>query len=149
MAYTLTDTKKAKQGDKMSTLQMPTLKDLAAILDKDPKHRKEYRIQKPLHDVANGIVARRRELNMTQNDLAQKLGKKQSAISRIESVENNIRINTLAEIAEALDATLEIKIMPRFRDEDYQKLMDVTGSSNLSQESFSKVKFRDAVQPSG
>ena len=60
-----------------------------------------------------GILIRdaRKRKNLTQEQLAQKVGKKRSYISRIESDEtNSINIKTLTEIVEkGLDGELKIK----------------------------------------
>lgn len=111
----------------MSEIRMKTLDDLVRTLDKNPEYRKQYRIKQLIYDIANEIYTRRKELNITQAELAERLGKKQSAISRIESAENNIRINTLAEIAEALDARITVGFIPRIKDEEYTELFNTSG----------------------
>jgi ribosome-binding protein aMBF1 (putative translation factor) len=111
-----------KDGDKMSNQKMQTLDDLVRTLDANTEYRKQYRLNRLIHDVANGIYCRRKELGLTQAELANRLGTKQNAIARIESAENNIRINTLAEIAEALDARVTIELGPRFKEADYKEV---------------------------
>ncbi|REC78141.1 hypothetical protein DRF60_10810 [Chryseobacterium elymi] len=52
-------------------------------------------------NIAKLLREAREKHNLTQEQLAQKVGKKRSYISRIESEEgNNIKIKTLAEIVE-------------------------------------------------
>lgn len=53
------------------------------------------------------IKNRRKELNLSQEDLANRVGKKRPYISRIENGED-IRISNLVLIANALDLSLEL-----------------------------------------
>ena len=53
------------------------------------------------------IKARRKELNMSQEDLAEKVGKKRPYISRIENGED-IRLSNFALIAMALGLNIQI-----------------------------------------
>lgn len=53
------------------------------------------------------IRFRRKELNMTQEELAKRIGKKRPYISRIENGED-IRISNLAAVANALGLTIEV-----------------------------------------
>lgn len=55
------------------------------------------------------IRNRRKELKMSQDELAQKVGKKRPYISRIENGED-IRISNLVLIANALDLSLQLTI---------------------------------------
>ena len=67
------------------------------------------------HDVAFSyyfgeiIRNRRKELKMSQEELAEKVGKKRPYISRIENGED-IRISNLVLIANALDLSLQLTI---------------------------------------
>ncbi len=118
--------------------QPKTLKDLVAELHKDPEHQKQYRLQKPFYDLTLEILKRRKKLGLTQKELADKVGTHQSAISRIEAAENDVRLSTLTQIAEALDAWLEIKLIPNLhiKDEDYKRLDSVSGSGVTAPKSF-------------
>jgi transcriptional regulator with XRE-family HTH domain len=58
------------------------------------------------------VVKRRKDLGITQEELAQKAGVPQSSVARLESGEHNINIKTLILIAEALDTKLEIRLSP-------------------------------------
>ena len=59
-------------------------------------------------DIIVELVARRKELGLTQKDLEKKTGIKQPAIARIETEGVAPGIDTLSKIAEALD--MEIKL---------------------------------------
>lgn len=56
------------------------------------------------------LIDRRLRQNITQKDLADRMGTKQSVISRMERGDSNITIGYLKRLAKALDAKLEIKI---------------------------------------
>ncbi len=59
-----------------------------------------------------GIMLRQARVNagLTQEELAQKLNTKKSAISRIENHAEDIRLSTLEKVAEALGKTLKLSI---------------------------------------
>lgn len=102
-----------------------THEDLLIELHKDAEFEREYRRQEPYYDLANEIIACRRQLGWTQKDLAGRAGTHQSRISKIESAEYDIRLSTLIEIAEALDARVEIRLVRNLEisDEQYQRLL--------------------------
>lgn len=95
----------------MGEKKLRDLKDLIFELHQDPKHEEQYRRKKPFYDLTLEITKRRNELGLSQNELAERMGAHQSAISRIQSAERNPRLGTIIEIAEALDATVEIKFV--------------------------------------
>ena len=55
------------------------------------------------------IKSRRKELHMSQEDLADKVGKKRPYISRIENGED-IRLSNFALLANALGLSIELKV---------------------------------------
>jgi len=59
-----------------------------------------------------GVMLRqaRENAGLTQEELAQKLKTKKSAISRIENHAEDIRLSTLEKVAEALGKTLKLSI---------------------------------------
>ncbi len=111
-----------------------TLDDLFAELNKDPEFRAEYRRQKPYYNILLDVIKRRKELNITQKELAARTGTHQSSISRIESGEHDIRLSTLIEIADALEAQVEIKLVPVFYvdDKEYTELISLQASNESS-----------------
>ena len=57
--------------------------------------------------IGDRIAARRKELNMTQDELAQKMGyKSKAAISKIETNVNDVAHSTLVQFAKALDTSV-------------------------------------------
>ena len=53
----------------------------------------------------------REEVGLTQEELAQKLRTKKSAISRIENHAEDIKLSTLEKIAQALGKTLRVEVV--------------------------------------
>ncbi len=79
---------------------------------KNPDFRMEYEDYKPVYEFARSLVKRRRERNMTQKALADKVHTKQSAISRLESGYYNPSLKLLMDIAKALNCKLVITLEP-------------------------------------
>jgi transcriptional regulator with XRE-family HTH domain len=63
--------------------------------------------------IADQVAARRRELGLSQKQLAELTGTTQSAIARLESGGRPPRIDTLLRITNALDCELEVHLRPR------------------------------------
>ena len=63
--------------------------------------------------IADQVVTRRRELGLSQHELARLTGTTQSAIARLESGQRPPRIDTLLRIASALEAELTVELRPR------------------------------------
>ena len=63
--------------------------------------------------IAEQVAERRRELGLSQKQLAELTGTTQSAIARLESGGRPPRIDTLLRITNALDCELEVHLRPR------------------------------------
>jgi ribosome-binding protein aMBF1 (putative translation factor) len=63
--------------------------------------------------IAEQVVARRQDLGLSQQELAELVGTTQSAIARLESGGRPPRIDTLLRIANALDCELNVELRPR------------------------------------
>ena len=63
--------------------------------------------------IADQVSERRRELGLSQQQLAELTGTTQSAIARLESGGRPTRIDTLLRIAEALDCELVVELRRR------------------------------------
>ena len=103
-----------------------SLKELVRKLEKEPSFRAERRRQKPFFDLILEVIRARKTLGITQEELAARAGMHQSAISRIESGEHDIQFKTLIQLAEGLDSTIEIKIVPNVAEYEYKKLPNVS-----------------------
>jgi DNA-binding XRE family transcriptional regulator len=62
--------------------------------------------------IAEQVVARRKELELSQTELAQLCGTTQSAIARLEAGGRPPRIDTLLRLAVALDSELVVELRP-------------------------------------
>lgn len=76
---------------------------------KDPEFVAEYEAMRPEYEAIQAVISARLESNMTQKELAEKTGIRQSNISRIESGASSPTIDTLARIAAGLGKKLIIK----------------------------------------
>ncbi len=77
---------------------------------KDPEFKKEYDALEPEHALIRAVIKRRIEKNMSQKELAKKLGTKQSAISRLESGRGNPTLSFMRDLATALGGSLKISL---------------------------------------
>lgn len=80
-------------------------------LMKDPDIRKEYDRLQPEFAIIDLMYEARQKKKMSQKKLAERIGTKQSVISRLESGNANPSIKFLQKFAEALDTTLQIKFV--------------------------------------
>ena len=76
---------------------------------KDPAFKAEFDRQQPEFAVINAIIEARRNKGITQKILADKIGTKQSVISRLESGRANPSVAFLKKLAQALNSHLEIR----------------------------------------
>ncbi len=77
---------------------------------KDPEVKREYDRLEPKFALIRSIIDKRIEKNISQEELASRMGTKQSALSRFESGNYNPSLAFMQKVAEALDSKLEIKI---------------------------------------
>lgn len=89
------------------------MKDYANLkkqLLSDPTVQVEYAALEPEYRLIQTLIDWRIKRNLSQSDLAKKVGTKQSAISRLESGESNPSLHFLQKVAKALDAELEFRL---------------------------------------
>jgi len=89
---------------------MTDWKDLRKELLSDPEVKKEYDRLAPRYAVISTIIEARIKKGMTQKDVADKIGTKQSAIARLEAGNTNPTIEFLEKIAAVLGAKLTIQL---------------------------------------
>lgn len=77
---------------------------------RDPEYKRRYDALEPEFAIIEGIIRKRLQSNMTQAQLARKIGTTQSAIARLESGSYNPSFAMLKKVAKALDAKLEVAI---------------------------------------
>ena len=76
---------------------------------KDPEFAAEYERTRPEYEVMRAIIGARIESNMTQKELAEKTGIRQSNISRIENGTTSPTVDTLARLAAGMGKRLCIE----------------------------------------
>lgn len=77
----------------------------------DPEFAAEYEAMRPEYEAIRAVIAARLACNMTQKELAEKTGIRQSNISRIESGASSPTVDTLARIAAGLGKKLKIEFL--------------------------------------
>ncbi len=81
---------------------------------KNPKIKAEYERLQPEFALINEVLRARSDKGISQKDLAERVGTKQSVISRLESGRANPSVAFLKKLAQALNSHLEIRfIQPR------------------------------------
>jgi len=78
-------------------------------LMQNPDVKKEYNDLNVMYEIKKQIIKYRIENNLSQKELAEKIGTKQSAISRLENDDYNPSIEFLDKVANALGKKLEIR----------------------------------------
>ena len=87
---------------------MSDFKNYLAQQMEDPAFAAEYEAQRPEYEAIRAVIAARLACNMTQKELAEKTGIRQSNISRIENGSASPTIDPLARIAAGLGKQLKI-----------------------------------------
>lgn len=84
--------------------------ELRNLLFHDKKIKEEYDRLAPIYEIKRQLIQIRNELGISQKELADKVGTRQSAISRLESGEYNPSIEFLYKVAQALGKELHITL---------------------------------------
>ena len=90
-------------------VEYQTLDSYRAEQMQDPEFRAAYEALEPAYQIARLRILR----GLTQEQLAEKVGTKQPSIARLESGRSTPSLDFLQRVAEALDAQVEIRIVPR------------------------------------
>lgn len=90
-------------------VEYQTLDSYLAEQMRDPEFRAAYEALEPAYQIARLRILR----GLTQEQLAEKVGTKQPSIARLESGRSTPSLDFLQRVAEALDAQVEIRIVPR------------------------------------
>ena len=92
------------------------MSDLSNFFEKqmqDEEFRKEYDALTPKYELIKEIIRERNAQNLTQKEFANRLGIKQSNISRLESGNYNPSLDFLEKIAKGLGKELHIEFRPK------------------------------------
>lgn len=80
---------------------------------RNPEVAQAYYQQAPFYRLADQLILLRKQRGLTQADLAHKAGTTQAVISRLENVSVRASLETIVRLAQALDAVVELKLIPR------------------------------------
>ena len=78
---------------------------------RDEEFREEYERLRPRYEAIEQIIRARKEQNITQAELARRVGTQKSNISRLESGNYNPSLDFLTKVSEALGKSLSIQLM--------------------------------------
>lgn len=87
-----------------------SFEEMKADMFKDEEFKIEYEKLKPRYEAIEQIIRARKEQNMTQAELAKRVGTQKSNISRLESGNYNPSLDFLAKVAESLGKSLSIQL---------------------------------------
>lgn len=90
--------------------QTKSLEEIRELARRNPEFRLIDRRTRPLHDLSKIIYKKRKEKNLTQEELAQLAKTTQNRISKMEKGELNPNINTIIQVAEALGCIVELNL---------------------------------------
>lgn len=79
----------------------------------DPEFRREYEALEPEYEIITQIIELRLKRKMSQAQLAEKIGTQQPSIARMESRGRVKDLDYLQRIASALDARIQVRLIPR------------------------------------
>ncbi|MXZ55804.1 MAG: helix-turn-helix transcriptional regulator [Gammaproteobacteria bacterium] len=92
---------------------MITLQELKARLMKDPQFQKEYEDVDAQFTLVESIIGARLSANLTQTEVAERMGTTQSAIARLEGGWVSPSFATLRRFAEATQTRVQIEFLPK------------------------------------
>jgi transcriptional regulator with XRE-family HTH domain len=75
-------------------------------------HRRLLRQEELILEVTEAIARALKELQVTQSELAERLGKTKGFISQILSGDRNLTLRTLSDVADALECSIQVEIVP-------------------------------------
>jgi len=84
------------------------LADIEKELMKDNEFKEEYEKLRPYYEIVSQLINARVEQNITQEELAKRIGTKKSCISRLESGNYNPSLKFLQKVADGLGKNMYI-----------------------------------------
>ncbi len=80
----------------------------------NPETKAEYEAQEPEFELLDKLLEARRRAGLTQGQVAEKMGTRATAITRLESAsrQHSPRVETLRKYAEAVGCRLNIELIP-------------------------------------
>ncbi len=80
---------------------------------KDPEFREAYEALEPEYQLRRALILLRQRANLTQTQLAERLGTHQEYISRIEGGKTRLTLAYFAQLVHAMNADLEVSLQPK------------------------------------
>lgn len=99
----------------MKLSELTTHQEVLADALRDPKFRAEWQRTALARGLAIQVIRYRARHDLSQTELARRLGMKQPAVARLESGEHNPTIETLIRLARELEMELALDIAPDSR----------------------------------
>lgn len=87
-----------------------SFEEMKADMLKDEEFKIEYEKLQPRYEAIEQIIRARKEQNITQAELAKRVGTQKSNISRLESGNYNPSLDFLAKIAESLGKKISVTL---------------------------------------
>lgn len=91
---------------------MTKLADLKTEFLSDPDNKAAYDALASEFNLARKLIAARAAAGLSQAEVAERMGTKQSEVSRIEGGRQNITVEKLSQFAEAVGVKLDIRLDP-------------------------------------
>lgn len=93
---------------------MMTHKELIAKTWSQPEYKEKYDEAAPEFELLRKMLEARKRAGLTQEQVAEKMGTKATAITRLESAssEHSPKVETLRKYAEAVGCRLNIELIP-------------------------------------
>ena len=89
---------------------MSDLQEYPSKRVQNPEFEKQWEESRLQYEVARQLIQLRKQAGLTQEELARKLHTRQSEISRIENGDQNISLEKLRRMVEAMGGNVEIRI---------------------------------------
>lgn len=86
--------------------------------------KREYYREAALYRLADQLLLLRKKLGLTQKELAKKANTTQAVVSRIENVSVSPSFETVIKLADALNAVVEVTLMPIDEIDPYREESD-------------------------
>ena len=104
---------KSHLNKRKHVMKLDSFEDYLVEELKDPEFKKGYEEEKRKLHLGYQIFLARERLGITQQELAGRIGTRQSNISRLEFGNYNFTVEMLRKIADALDLKLEVKLIQK------------------------------------
>ncbi len=96
------------KNNKVAVKKLPSANKWLAESLKDPEFKKEYDKLQPEYEIIQKILDARIKKKLTQKELAERMGTKQSALARLESGRANPTISFIQKLASALGTDITL-----------------------------------------